>query len=70
MSIIAELPEAVKARTPCGILFGKSSIVGRYAKLHFLRHRYTVYECLVCGQEDFETAGELMEHCKTEHPER
>jgi hypothetical protein len=66
MSRIASMPEWYKVKTPCGVLYGKSGIVGRYAEFSAL----TIYECLVCGRDDFESGEGLTRHVKQEHPER
>lgn len=66
MSIIGSLPDKVKTRTPCGVLISSSGIMGRYAKLP----RKVVYECLICGREDFSSGQGLLDHCKKTHIKR
>lgn len=62
---MVELSEKQISVTPCGILFGKTKIVGRYWKVNGV----TAYQCLICGEQEMYSGEELINHVKSNHPD-
>jgi len=59
-----ELTDRQTLKTPCGVLFGKTKIVGRYSIVNGVKG----LECLVCGRNDFADGADLIVHIKESHP--
>jgi len=59
-----ELTDRQILKTPCGVLFSKTKIVGRYSVVNGVKG----LECLVCGRNAFADGAGLIDHIKESHP--